>query len=433
MRTATAALILSTSASALKDDGWKTGLQFGDGGNMVLEMMPDSVASGAVCIDGTPSGYYFQPAANLDQNANNWQIYFQGGGWCYDTRDCWERSKGSLGSSKSWANTSSMGGIMSSDCETNPDFCNFNRVHIPYCDGNSFSGNRDDPIEYEGVQLHFRGKRIIDEVLKTLSAKYKLQDAENVLLTGCSAGGLATYLHTNYVGDWFHTNAKNLKRFKAASISGFFLDHTTIENQPVYPTEMKNIFELSNATHGVNSDCIAAMQPADQWKCNFAQFSYQHIRYPIMALNSALDSWQTNCIYTSVLPPNFPNQTGTENGLCAAITSYQNCTSDPEKCNSTQMVVMNKYIQDFEAIMTKDSSATYNKPGNGAFIHSCHTHCEAQSDAAWNQFTVNGMSMRLATMKWWESLDTTPAAANSYTPCQYHTGATGPRKCNPTC
>ena len=28
--------------------------------------------------------------------------------------------------------------------------------------------------------------------------------------------------------------------------------------------------------------------------------------------------------------------------------------------------------------MNVNGAATYNKPGNGAFVHSCHTHCEAQ-------------------------------------------------------
>ena len=151
-----------------------------------------------------------------------------------------------------------------------------------------------------------------------------------------------------------------------------------------------------------------------------------------MALNSGLDSWQTNCIYTSALPEKFPNQTGTENGLCAAIVPYQKCSQNPENCNSTQMVVMNQYITDFETIIANESAASYNKAGNGAFIHSCHTHCEAQSDAFWNQFTVDGMSIRLATMKWWESKTDTPASENTYTPCHYNTNSE-PRKCNPTC
>lgn len=40
--------------------------------------------------------------------------------------------------------------------------------------------------------------------------------------------------------------------------------------------------------------------------------------------------------------------------------------------------------------------------GNGAFIHSCHTHCEAQSPA-WNNFKINGLSMQQLNSKWWNS------------------------------
>jgi hypothetical protein len=37
------------------------------------------------------------------------------------------------------------------------------------------------------------------QALKALAANYGLGSADTVLLTGCSAGGLATYLHTDYV------------------------------------------------------------------------------------------------------------------------------------------------------------------------------------------------------------------------------------------
>ena len=57
---------------------------------------------------------------------------------------------------------------MSDDCTANPDFCNFNRVHMPYCDGNSFSGNRDDAVVVNGKPLYFRGRRVMDAVLESL-------------------------------------------------------------------------------------------------------------------------------------------------------------------------------------------------------------------------------------------------------------------------
>ena len=171
---------------------------------------------------------------------------------------------------------------------------------------------------------------------------------------------------------WF-----SVTKYGASPISGFFLLHNNTEDSPVYPTQMKHIFEIANSTQGVNAACIADKAPEDQWMCNFAQEAYNYTKSPIFPLNSALDSWQTVCIYAAELPPNFPNQTGTENGVCNGVSAIAKCAGNPENCDYTQMGVMNQYITDFETAM--NSSATYSKPGNGAFIHSCHTHCEAQS------------------------------------------------------
>ena len=132
---------------------------------------------------------------------------------CYDEVDCWGRSSTALGSSLNWTPTASLSGILSSDCSNNPDFCNFNRVWLVYCDGacvhlsghlsctpntrftpyhamsmrkigigNSFSGNRDDPVPVVGLDkkvkpLYFRGRRIIDETLRALSQVRRLSSA----------------------------------------------------------------------------------------------------------------------------------------------------------------------------------------------------------------------------------------------------------------
>ena len=106
---------------------------------LTLEMMDDKAQSeGAVCLDGSPGGYYIQMAKN---KTNNWQICeptrrvsrcaspararvcvcvcgtekrcarlgglsvaadFMGGGWCYSKADCLGRSKTNLGSSRKW-------------------------------------------------------------------------------------------------------------------------------------------------------------------------------------------------------------------------------------------------------------------------------------------------------------------------------------------
>ena len=293
-----------------------------------------------------------------------------------------------------------------------------------YCDGNSFSGNREDPVLVNGQKIFFRGKRIIDATLRTLQRDHGLGMAENVLLTGCSAGGLSTFLHADYVGEQLKAVAPGLKRYKAAPISGFFLLHDTVEKKSVYPDEMKYIFGLaaSGGKGSMNDACLASKAASDQWQCNFAEESYAHITTPIFPLNSALDSWQTGCIYTSEPVP----QNSTSNGQCGTATGWGDCSKDPEKCSGTQIGAMNQYEKDFMSKMS--GKATYTKAGNGAFIHSCHTHCEAQG-GQFNTFKVNGVSIQEAVSKWWNAPTTAPAM--NYEPCMYKT--TTPHQCNPTC
>ena len=62
-----------------------------------------ATARGAVCLDGSPPGFYMG-AAKAPADAKKWLLYFKGGGWCYGTDDasdkqnCLERSRTSLGS-----------------------------------------------------------------------------------------------------------------------------------------------------------------------------------------------------------------------------------------------------------------------------------------------------------------------------------------------
>lgn len=322
-----------------------------------------------------------------------------------------------------------MGGLISDDCTVNPDLCNFNRVWLVYCDGNSFSGNRDEAVVVNGDPLYFRGRRVMDAVFRTLFSTYNLGKAEQVLLTGCSAGGLSTYLHADYVGGVLKAQAPGLTKYKAAPISGFFLQHDTVEGKPVYPQEMQNIFNLANSTDNLNSACVASKAPADKWMCNFAQHSYEHITSPIFPLNSALDSWQTGCIYTSELAAGFPKQSSTANGNCSAAPGWADCSHNPEQCTNDQATTMVQYEIDFQTIM--NSTTTYTEAGNGAFVYSCHSHCAPQG-SGYTNYKIGGVSMQQAVSKWWLGDNTVPASENTYTPCLYNTQST-PRQCNPSC
>lgn len=98
------------------------------------------------------------------------------------------------------------GGVISADPSVNPDFHDFNIVFMRYCDGASFSGNQPMPVQKNGTTLHFNGNAIRWGVLVAIEA-LGFNKAKEVLVSGCSAGGLATYLHC----DWWAEVAGHAK------------------------------------------------------------------------------------------------------------------------------------------------------------------------------------------------------------------------------
>jgi hypothetical protein len=274
--------------------------------DMNLTLMTDMAASrGAVCLDGSPGGYYYRPALDAEHQ-NDWVLHFKGAGWCYDKQDCLARSEMQFGSSTFWPNASRGwgGGILSPD---DPTFGKFNKIILLYCDGASFTGDRELPVVVTGSDgkskpLYFRGKRVMDAILDSLKQTIGLGNARDVLLTGCSSGGLAAYLHADHVHERLKTDLApaTLRRFKVLPGSGFFLEHDTVEGKPVYADQIRNIFALSNSTGGVPAGCIAAFpDPADHYKCMFAQHAYAHIKAPVFLENSALDAFQMWCIFSA--------------------------------------------------------------------------------------------------------------------------------------
>ena len=92
---------------------------------------------GAMCLDGTPTGYYIRKGEG--DGAKKWILHLGGGGWCNDSAVCYNRSLTWLGSSKDWPKSESLDGFLSDNKSVNPDFYNWNIVYMMYCDGASFS------------------------------------------------------------------------------------------------------------------------------------------------------------------------------------------------------------------------------------------------------------------------------------------------------
>lgn len=181
-------------------------------------LLTSYVDQGAVCLDGSPAGYYLH-----EGDPNKWIVAFQGGGWCTSDLDCLSRSKTTLGSSTQWPAFYKMNGIGLYNSTLNPDFYNWTSLMVYYCDGASFAGDLTEPLVVTGTPLYMRGHRIVNAVLDDLTTRHGLGAAQEVIVNGGSAGGLAAQLHVDYIADVLKASNPSV-RVVGVPDCGFFID-----------------------------------------------------------------------------------------------------------------------------------------------------------------------------------------------------------------
>lgn len=143
----------------------------------------------AVCNDGSTPIFYYRRGSG--SGANKWVLWFKGGGSCYDSASCADRSR-NVTSSIPWNEPQlTASGILSSDPEHNPDFYNWNHVLMVYCSSDQWVGAREDADNATG--WYFRGHFITNAILHALMSpeiieRPNLREATHVLVTGSSAG-----------------------------------------------------------------------------------------------------------------------------------------------------------------------------------------------------------------------------------------------------
>lgn len=334
-----------------------------------------SDAAGAVCLDGSASGIYFHPATTA-RASKRWVIFIEGGGWCYTLDQCAARARSNLGSSKKWAASLVGYGPYSTDAGRNPLWFDANIVFVPYCDGNSFTGDADAPVVVSGTRLYFRGRRLLDYTLNYLTNKLNLSAATQVLLSGCSAGGLATYQHADYVGQYLRRTVQDPAAlvYKAMPISGFFIDYKaagTAGAPRIYGEEMRTAFKFQNSTGGVHQGCIAHRRASggDASDCMLAQHVYPFIQTPIFVQQSVYDTWQIEFILgASYGGGSTPEWTACSGGFLGHAGPY--------KCAADQLAVLNTFADTMQWLLT--NTTTWSRPGNAGFVHTCFGHCEGQ-------------------------------------------------------
>jgi hypothetical protein len=356
-----------------------------------LTLLTEAAAgSGAVCLDGSPGGYYFRQGQGTD--ASRFLLVFNGGGWCVGStpeegkKDCAERATGKLGSSKSWSShlREDVHGMTNSNCTVNPAFCRWSVAYMYYCDGVSFSGDNSEPVEVPGGKvspIFFRGKRLLDANLASLMQTKGLRAATHVVLSGHSAGGLATYLHADYVRAQLPSS---LAFYAAVPDAGFFLDHAVYGSSSDFHfgDGMRLTWGLANASHSWSAQCVAAhsSRPSD---CIFPQNFARYIETRMHVTQSQYDAWQ--------------------------LPNILRLGCDPPKgdCNASQLASFQQYRLDGMAAL-KAAGLYEARHGYGIWNDACIAHTQGyygdyMDNTLWEVPSSSGMTLAHSLKTWLDS------------------------------
>ncbi|KAK9077771.1 hypothetical protein SSX86_006109 [Deinandra increscens subsp. villosa] len=241
-------------------------------------------------------------------------------------------------------------GILSNKQHQNPKFYNWNRVYMRYCDGSSFTGDVEEVDQVYANGLYFRGARVFNAIVEELMS-IGMKDAQNALLSGCSAGGLAAILNCDKFRGYFSSST----RVKCVPDAGYFGHVKDLSGEYQFEQYYDKVVTLHGSAKNLPSGCTSNMKPG---LCFYPQYAMPYVKTPVFVVNSAYDVWQVFNILAS-------NETD-PNG------EFNNCKMDLDECSATQL----KRLEDFRMEFLGAVSAVANSSTNGMFINTCYTHCE---------------------------------------------------------
>ena len=254
----------------------------------------------AKCLDG--SNYRFNFIQGKGEGKNKFFLYFEGGGWCGQetlgdnlVQSCFERASTSLGSKIGFISSlviSRLVRLLSSKEKYNPNFYNWNKVFVRYCDGSSFISDRT--YEKNGTKIYMYGKNNLLGVLNYLKYNYDFTNADSVILSGFSAGSFSTLIYANYIDS---LTIKKNNTF-IISDSGFFYDldekklkvNKLVQKAYEYSTNHSEIVNLFNYY------CDKEYIEKEPWKCLSGEYFVYNIKVPILSFQNLYDAWITRVI-----------------------------------------------------------------------------------------------------------------------------------------
>lgn len=167
-------------------------------GTMFLRYAKKKLQPLGVCLDGSQPAFWMREG--FGSGNRKWMVHLKGGGWCLSDKDCadWVR-RGYQSGTDDLAFNMTGKGIMAVNPTKNPEFFNWNMVYVWYCDGGSYTGYKQNTIENNGTEFYVRGTYVLESVIQTLLEDFGMQNGDEMLLSGTSAGAMGVMLQCDKV------------------------------------------------------------------------------------------------------------------------------------------------------------------------------------------------------------------------------------------
>uniref|UniRef100_A0A7N0T5J2 Pectin acetylesterase n=1 Tax=Kalanchoe fedtschenkoi TaxID=63787 RepID=A0A7N0T5J2_KALFE len=355
-------------------------------------------ARAAYCLDGSVPGYHFRKGSG--SGARSWILHIEGGGWCDSVESCSFRKTTALGSSDFMDPRVPFSGILSSDEKRNPDFHSWNKVKIRYCDGASLAGVPESELKLGNSSgLFFRG-RLIWESLMEEFLSMGLSSAKQAILSGCSAGALATLIHC----DGFREMLPDDATVKCVSDAGFFLNEKDVTGSSTMESFYGRVVSLQGLAKSLPKECTARSEAST---CLFPREIIPTVKTPVFVVNPAYDFWQIQ----NVLVPS---------SKMAFASNWFKCRQGLRYCDPDQVAKLQEFRN---SLLNALSDFQKHHDEGGMFVNSCYIHCQTWMGETWHSPSsprIDGRTIAEAVGDWFFN-----RRAVKLIDCAY--------PCNPTC
>ncbi|PVD28472.1 hypothetical protein C0Q70_11060 [Pomacea canaliculata] len=154
---------------------------------------------------------------------------------------------------------------------------------------NAMIGNRTEPLLMNSKQLYLRGAIVFDVLIDYLRTYTLFRDAEQIILTGSSAGGLGALIHADRLRQRLPETVITLHLVIDGSL---FLDVLDINGVPTMANLLHNMYSLHHAFNSAGiKECTRLMNQEEEWRCILPELYHKFVFSPIFFINSLYDTW----------------------------------------------------------------------------------------------------------------------------------------------